>query len=322
MIETHGLTKQFNGNLAVDDLSLSVKRGEIFALLGPNGAGKTTTVRMLACLIAPTRGDATVAGYQVGAQSNEIRGRIGILTESPGLYEKLSAEQNLNYFAQLYSLAPDAALKQVRRYLELLGLWTRRAEPVGGFSKGMKQKLAIARALLHEPDVVFLDEPTSALDPEAAKVVRDFVAELKGEGRTVFLCTHNLDEADRLADRIGVMKQKLIQVDTPENLRHKLYGRRVMIRARALDDAQVDSVRHFDFIRDLRRDGDHLSIALEDPNAMTPLIVARLVQVGAAIQQVTEEQHSLEEVYLNLIKTPTASLSRKTGEGEGGGDSK
>ena len=166
MIETRGLSKRFDQTVAVEDLNLNVRQGEIFALLGPNGAGKTTTVRLLACLIAPSGGEATVAGYRIGRDNDAIRAQIGILTESPGLYDKLSALQNLTYFARLYGLARAEGEAAVKRYLEMLGLWDRREEPVGGFSKGMKQKLAIARALLHEPKIVFLDEPTSALDPE------------------------------------------------------------------------------------------------------------------------------------------------------------
>ncbi len=301
MIETHGLTKHFNGNHAVEDLDLQVKQGEIFAFLGPNGAGKTTTVRMLACLIAPTRGEARVAGYTVGGESDAIRAHIGILTESPGLYEKLSARQNLDFFARLYGLSNSARDDAVKKHLEMLGLWERRDEAVGGFSKGMKQKLAIARALLHDPKVVFLDEPTSALDPEAAKIVRDFIAELKSEGHTIFLCTHNLDEADRLADRIGVMKQRLIQVDTPENLRRKLYGRRVVVRTRAVNDALIAALKTLAFVKSVEREDSRVSIALDDPDAMTPAVVRALVQAGAEIQSVGEEKHSLEEVYLNLV---------------------
>jgi len=301
MIETHGLSKHFNGTVAVDELNLSVKQGEIFALLGPNGAGKTTTVRMLACLIAPTRGEARVAGYAVGRESDAIRARIGILTESPGLYEKLSARQNLDFFARLYGLSNAERADAVKRYLEMLGLWARRDEAVARFSKGMKQKLALARALLHEPKVVFLDEPTSALDPEAAKVVRDFIAELKSAGRTIFLCTHNLDEADRLADRIGVMKQRLIQVDTPENLRRKLYGRRVVVRMRAVVDAHLAALKTLAFVKNVEREDNRLALSLDDPDTMTPVIVRTLVEAGGEIQSVGEEKHSLEEVYLNLV---------------------
>jgi ABC-2 type transport system ATP-binding protein len=301
MIETHGLTKHFDGTVAVDELNLNVTPGEIFALLGPNGAGKTTTVRMLACLVAPTRGEARVAGHLVGRENDAIRARVGILTEAPGLYEKLSARQNLDFFARLYGLSNAARADQVKRYLEMLGLWNRRDEAVAGFSKGMKQKLAIARALLHEPLVVFLDEPTSALDPEAAKVVRDFIAELKSEGRTIFLCTHNLDEADRLADRIGVIKQRLIQVDTPENLRRKLYGRRVVVRMRAVTDAHLAALKALAFVKSVEREDNRLALRLDDPDAMTPAVVRALVNAGGEIQSVAEEKHSLEEVYLNLV---------------------
>lgn len=303
MIATRNLTKIFGTFTAVENLNLSVQSGEIFVFLGPNGAGKTTTVRMLACLIAPTSGAATVAGYRVGEQDDQIRSYIGILTEAPGLYEKLNALQNLDFFARLYGLDAATRAKQTQRYLELLGLWERRREPVGGFSKGMKQKLSIARALLHEPEVVFLDEPTSALDPESAKVVRDFIAELKSEGRTIFLCTHNLDEADRLADHVGIIKQHLIQVDTPANLRRKLYGQRVLFRLREINLAQMDALRALTFARDVQRSDSTFSIALDDPSNMTPLVVNALVSVGGAIQEVREERASLEEVYLDLIGT-------------------
>jgi len=302
MIETHALSKYFDGNHAVEHLDLEVKRGEIFAFLGPNGAGKTTTVRMLACLIAPTEGTAVLDGSLVGRDNEAIRAKIGILTESPGLYEKLSPRQNLEYFGRLYGMSNADRAEAVKRYLGMLGLWSRRDEPVAGFSKGMKQKLAIARALLHDPRVVFLDEPTSSLDPESAKVVRDFVAELKSEGHTIFLCTHNLDEADRLADRIGVMNQRLLQVDTPGNLRRSLYGRHVVVRMRLVTDPQEAAVRALSFVKTVDREDDRLILGLDDPDAMTPAVVTALVGAGAEIQSVAEERHSLEEVYLSLVE--------------------
>ena len=303
MIETQNLTKTFDKFTAVENLNLNVERGEIFAFLGPNGAGKTTTMRMLACLVAPTGGSATVAGHRVGQDDDAIRSAIGILTEAPGLYEKLNAVQNLDFFARLYGLDTATREKQIKRYLEILDLWERRAEPVGGFSKGMKQKLSIARALLHEPQVVFLDEPTSALDPESAKVVRNFIAELKSGGRTIFLCTHNLDEADRLADRVGVFKKRLIQVDTPHNLRRTLYGERVLFRVREFSDAQNAALAQLSFARDVLQTDGAYSIALADPPNMTPSVVNALVQAGAAILEVREERASLEEVYLDLVNT-------------------
>jgi ABC-2 type transport system ATP-binding protein len=309
MIEAQNLSKRFGPSAAVDGLSLSVKPGEIFALLGPNGAGKTTTVRMLACLIGPSGGTAVVAGHDIQQDPDAVRAHIGILTESPGLYEKLDSEQNLNFYARLYGLPPVQRDRQVRRYLTLLGLWERRAEPVAGFSKGMKQKLAIARALLHEPEVVFLDEPTSALDPESAKVVRDFIAELKSEGRTILLCTHNLDEAERLADRIGVMKQRLIQVGTADSLRRGLYGRQLAVRLRAVSEAHLAAVRALPFARDVQREDNRIMLGLDDPDTMTPLVVRALVEAGAEIQSVTEEKHSLEDVYLSLVHSGAESRS-------------
>ncbi len=231
MIRTAALSKYFKSDgreiKAVDGLDLQVNEGEVFGFLGPNGAGKTTTVRILSCLIGPTAGRAWVNGLEVGVEDTRIRGQIGILTESPGLYERLSARRNLEIFAELYGVADVRG--QVEKYLRLLELWDRRDTEAGTFSKGMKQKLAIARALIHEPPVVFMDEPTSALDPEAAKTVRDFIETLSGQGRTIFLCTHNLDEAERLCERIGVFRQRLIAVDTPEALRRKLFGRQTEV---------------------------------------------------------------------------------------------
>src|SRR5512143_1443923 len=245
MIQTDRLNKLFplgRGKEpihAVQDLTLQVPEGEVFGFLGPNGAGKTTTVRMLTSLIGPTSGNAIVNGFRVGQQDTEIRRSVGILTESPGMYDNLSAEFNLEIYANLYEVKDPKG--QVEKYLRMLGLWDRRQDEAGSFSKGMKQKLAIARSLLHEPRLLFLDEPTAALDPEAAHLVREFIAELRKEGRTIFLCTHNLDEADRLCDRIGVFKSRLLVVDSPANLRSRVFGRKVVFHLRAANESLVSS---------------------------------------------------------------------------------
>ena len=318
MIRTRGLTKRFqrpgnkgkNGGpaetLAVDALDLEVREGEVFAFLGPNGAGKTTTVRMLACLIAPSAGEAWVNGHKVGAESDTIRSEVGILTESPGLYERLSAYQNLDIYGRLYGVADTDRRQRVRELLELLELWDRRDDLAGSFSKGMKQKLAIARALLHHPKALFLDEPTAGLDPEAAKVVRDFIGELKKEGRTIFLCTHNLDEADRLADRIGIMRQRLIQVDTPANLRRALYGRQVAFQLKAPAQSYLPVVKGLGFVKEVTADDSRLVIDLDKPEEQNPVLVKALVQAGAEVQYVTDVKHSLEEVYFSLIREEQA----------------
>jgi len=300
MIHTENLTKRFKEVLAVDNLNLDVREGEVFGFLGPNGAGKTTTVRMLTSLIAPTSGYAVVNGFEVGKQDTEIRRSVGILTETPGMYDNLSAEYNLQVFAYLYEVQDVAG--QVEKYLQMLGLYDRRFDAAGTFSKGMKQKLAIARALLHEPKIIFLDEPTAALDPEAARLVRDFIADLKKEGRTIFLCTHNLDEADRLCDRVGVFKSRLLVVDAPAKLRTSLFGRKVVFHLRKSDEQLADTVRKLGFVHEVKAVDNKLLVTLDDPEAHNPDILRLLVGEGADVQFVGELRHSLEDVYMQLVK--------------------
>jgi len=300
-IRTEGLTRKFGELVAVEGLDLEVREGEVFGFLGPNGAGKTTTVRMLAALLAPTSGEAEVAGYRLGEENQQIRQVVGVLTERPGLYERLSAYRNLEFFAQLYGVRRPR--EQIERLLKMLGLWERRSEPVARFSKGMKQKMALARALLHEPKVLFLDEPTAGLDPEAAKLVRDFIEELAEEHRrTIFLCTHNLAEAERLCDRIGLIKQKLITVGTPEELKGRLYGRRTVVRLRHPLPRLEEQLQGLGFIKEMELDGNKLIVGLEDPEEENPLLIKTLVELGAEVQWVEEQRHTLEEVYLDLIR--------------------
>jgi ABC-2 type transport system ATP-binding protein len=300
MIRTENLSKKFNTTLAVDDLNLEVSEGEVFGFLGPNGAGKTTTVRMLTSLIGPTSGSAIVNGYQIGKQDTEIRRTVGILTETPGMYDNLSAEFNLEIYANLYEVKDPKS--QVEKYLRMLSLWDRRQDEAGTFSKGMKQKLAIARALLHEPRVLFLDEPTAALDPEASHLVHDFISELRKEGRTIFLCTHNLDEADRLCDRVGVFKSHLLVVDTPANLRSQLFGRRVVFHLQESNETIASAIRVLPFVREAKVVENKLLVNLDDPETHNPEIIRVLVGAGADIQFVGELRHSLEDVYLQLVK--------------------
>jgi len=305
MIETNQLTKIFRIKKGVDipavqGLTLSVSEGEVFGFLGPNGAGKTTTVRMLTSLIGPTSGSAWVNGFEVGREDQAIRQSVGILTENPGLYERLSAWKNLEIYANLYDV--EDVERQVGKYLHMLDLWSRRDDPAGSFSKGMRQKLAIARALMHEPRVLFLDEPTSALDPEAARLVRAFIEELSGQGRTIFICTHNLNEADQLCDRIGIFKTRLIEMGTPEDLRQKLYGRKVVFHLRKLDQAWLAPIEALAGVRDVRAVDQKLVVSLEDPERLNPQIIRLLVDRGADVQFVGELQHSLEEIYLQTMQ--------------------
>ena len=306
MIKTQGLTKKFriskkpkNELVAVNNLSLEVQHGEVFGFLGPNGAGKTTTVRMLTGLIRPTSGGAQVAGFELGKNDTDIRRNVGILTESPGMYERLSAEKNLAIFANLYDV-PDVD-KAVNKYLSMLGLWERRHDAVGSFSKGMRQKLAVARALLHEPQVLFFDEPTTGLDPEAALVVRDFILEFKKQGRTIFMTTHNLDEAEKLCDRVGIFKQSLLALDSPANLRQKLFGRKVVFHLGGVNPQWLPLINAVDGVSSVEQLENKLVVALASPEKTNPLITRLLVEQGADIQFIGEVRQSLEQVYLEML---------------------
>lgn len=305
MIITDKLTKKFGDNTAVNQLTLTIPEGEVFGFLGPNGAGKTTTVRMLTSLIAPTAGTAQVLGYQLGKDDINIRRHVGILTEAPGLYERLSAWKNLSIYARLYEVKDVPG--QVEKYLRLLGLWDRRNDAAGTFSKGMRQKLAIARALLHEPRVLFLDEPTAGLDPEAARLVRDFVLQVKAEGRTIFLTTHNLDEADRLCDRIAVFKSRLRVLNTPEGLRKRLYGRQVVFHLAETAVSSLPVLQDLPYVKKIEAIENKLLVAVDDPEQHNPEMIRLLVENGKDIQFVGELRHSLEEIYLQLINQTEAN---------------
>jgi ABC-2 type transport system ATP-binding protein len=301
IIHTKNLSRSFGDILAVDRLTISINPGEVFGLLGPNGAGKTTTVRMLAALLEPTSGEAYVAGFQIGKEDQKIRRKIGLLPEAPGLYDALTAEQNLAFFGAMYGV--EEISRQSKRYLELLGLWNRRHEPVATFSKGMRQKLAIARALLHEPEVLFLDEPTSGLDPQAARLVRGFITGLKGEGRTIILCTHNLEEADRLCDRVAVVNGHVLALDSPKVLRRKVFGRKVVFHLLEVKAEFEQVVIPFDFVSEVKVVENKILVSVEDPEKNNPAIIRALVEAGAEIQFVGELRRRLEDVYLELMKS-------------------
>ena len=303
VLRTERLTKRFDRLTAVQDLDLEVREGEVFGFLGPNGAGKTTTLRLLCALISPTSGTAEVAGYRLGQDDEAIRASVGILTEQPGLYERQSAEDNLLFFAELFGLGPALARSQTERYLRLMGLWDRRTEAVATFSRGMKQKMAIARAAIHEPRIVFLDEPTTGLDPDAARTVREFISQIRGEGRTVFLCTHNLDEADRLCDRIAFFRRSIIRIDTPAKLRAELYGHATEFRIMPGPSADhLQRVQSVPGVNTAHLENGSIIVASGDPLEVNPRVVRALVGSGAEVAYVTERRASLEDVYLRVVE--------------------
>jgi ABC-2 type transport system ATP-binding protein len=304
VVRTEGLGRSFGKLWAIRGMDLELRAGEVFGLLGPNGAGKTTTVRLLTALIGPSEGRAWVEGFDVHSQADEVRKRIGILTETPGLYERLTALQNLDFFARLHGLDAATRAERIERFLRLFDLWERRAEPAGTFSKGMKQKLAIARALLHEPSIVFLDEPTAALDPEAAFIVREAIESLRGAGRTIVLCTHNLDEAARLCDRIGFVRGALLRVDSPQRLRDGDGGPTIKIELlEPPSEAQLSVLRATPGVGDVSGDTDPHVVVVElaDLRRDTPAVVRVLVEAGAGVLGVREEARSLEAVYFEVM---------------------
>lgn len=303
MIQTLGLTRRYGERVAVEDLTLEVKAGEVLGLLGPNGAGKTTTVRMLAGLLGPSAGEAYVAGHSVTREPEKVRPRVGVVPENPGLYKRLTVRQNLRFFAELYGVRDP---RRVEEALALVGLADRAEEPVATLSKGLRQRLALARALVHDPPVLLLDEPTSGLDPEAAKEVRDLLAELSLAHRAILLCTHNLAEAERLCHRIAVLKTRLLAVGAPAELKARLFGRRIVVTL-ARPAPGLPQVLNLPFVRSASLDGAKLFVAVEEPERHNPLLVRRLVELGAEILYVEEEERTLEEVYLELVEGDRAA---------------
>ena len=293
------LSRRFDDRLAVDDLSFELAAGEIFALLGPNGAGKTTTLRMLAGLIEPTTGQVQVHGEAMGrANAPRLRGRIGFLTEAPGLWDRLTVRRNLLTYAALHGL--DAPSRAVDEALDLFDIRDRAGDPAAQLSKGLKQRVALARTLLHRPDIVLLDEPTSGLDPESARDVRSLVLRLRDERRAVLLSTHNLDEVERVANRVAVLRRSLVAVDTPAALRARLFGARLRIGLvpPAIPFAELLRRAGHD---DVRVEENALSIAVGNPDAEAPALVRHLIEHGAQIRSVAAEEPPLEEVYLRLL---------------------
>jgi ABC-2 type transport system ATP-binding protein len=303
-----GLTKKFNSFTAVDHLNLEIGEGEVFGLLGPNGAGKTTTIRMLACLISPTEGEASVAGYNIRSEPVKVRQSVGILTENPSLYERLTAYENMNFFAETYGVNDaNERHNRIKDLLDFFDLWERRSDKVATFSKGMKQKLAIIRATVHKPPVLFLDEPTAGLDPEAAKEIRDLMAQLsKHEKRTILLCTHHLEDAEKLCKRVLIMnKGKCVIIGSPDELREKTNVQPIIqvgltqLKPKVLEAIKAKKVSKKVDVNTIE---STISISVDDTRLATPEIVRAAVEAGGEVLSVNIFRPSLEEAYLKLVR--------------------
>jgi len=303
MIDTENLTRKFGNLTAVDNLTLHVNEGEVFGFLGPNGAGKTTTVRMLCCLISKTSGNARIGGYEIGSKEDSLKIRkiIGLVPDNVGLSEHLSAYDNLDFFGKIYDCTAAQRKENIKRFLEMLGLWEKRNVLAGTFSKGMKQKLAIARALIHDPQILFLDEPTANLDPESAKTVREFILDLKKQKKTIFLNTHNLDEAQRICDKIGILNTTLRATGTPQELEQSVSGKKTVIGLEQVNDAVLNALKKLS-LKNLTTDGNNITFDVEDPDKENSPVVEAIVQAGGHVRTINVAGSTLEDTYLKLVR--------------------
>ncbi len=301
MIAATRLTRRFGSRTVVNDITFAVSRSEIVALLGPNGAGKTTTLRMLAGLIAPTSGSVTIDGVQLTkATGTSLRSRIGFLTEAPGLWDRLTVRENLRIYAGLYRLAH--AERAIDRALEMFELIECASARTAELSKGMRQKVALARALLHDPVILLLDEPSSGLDPEVMRMVRRLLEERRAAGCSILVSTHNLDEAERLADRVAVLHGRLLAIDQPSALRQRLTTGRLIVRVSGDPSSYLQTVRALGTgVTAVAIEGAALVLRVPDLDRQTPALVAALVAAGARILEVRAEIPALEDVYLHLV---------------------
>jgi ABC-2 type transport system ATP-binding protein len=307
LIRTERLTKKFGEFIAVNDVTLSVDAGEILALLGPNGAGKTTTVRMLGSILKPTSGKATIAGYDVVDDAQQVRSTVGLLTEFPGLYHRMRADDYLRFFGELQHVPRSQREERIEALMKRFDMWVARKQRLGEYSKGMRQKIALIRALIHNPEVLFLDEPTSAMDPQSAKTVRDAISELRSSSRAIVLCTHNLMEAESLADRIAIIKAgRIIALGTPPQLKRELLGDPVLeLRLGQPLDGLLPAIESLVTIED--KGDDWLRYRTGTPGEINPVLVSRLIEHGASIVTLSEVPRSLEEVYLRIVEEQECS---------------
>jgi ABC-2 type transport system ATP-binding protein len=301
MIIAQDLRKNFGDFQAVKGVSLNVRAGEVLALLGPNGAGKTTTIRMLASILKPSGGTATVGGFDVVTQAREVRHAVGLLTEFPGLYHRMKSLEYLLFFGRLQGMSDRPCLERATALLQQFGLWEAREKRIDGYSKGMKQKLALIRAMIHDPNILYLDEPTTAMDPHSARTVRDAIASLRGEQRAIILCTHNLPEAETLADRIAIVHDGgIIACGTIDELSHQLLGDPTWELRVAQQRPDLPQLLG-DLIAVEEAGPTWLRYSTNEAARLNPALVARLVELDVPLLGLAQLERSLEDVYLTIV---------------------
>ena len=302
-IQTNQLTRSFGALKAVDRLTLEIPRGTVFGFLGPNGSGKTTTIRLLLGLLDADQGSAQVLGFDTKRQPDEVRARCGALLEHHGLYERLSAAENLDYYGSIWHMSRADREKRIRELLEPVDLYDRRAEPIGRWSRGMKQKLAVARTLMHRPELIFLDEPTAGLDPVASSALREALSTLVAqEGVTIFLTTHNLAEAEKLCNQVGVINHgQLLAVGSPSDLRSKTSAPRLYVTGNGITSQVLDDIRRNALVKRVQQLNGRLIMDL-DELSRSHEIVTQLVGAGVQIDEVRKEKADLEDVFLQLVE--------------------
>lgn len=304
MIQLSSLTKRYGRTIGVEKLDLEIPESKIFALLGPNGSGKTTTLRLMSGLISPSGGTVLIDGLDIRKRENltNIHQQIGILPETPGHYESLSAYRNLEFYGRMYGMSEHLIRERVTELMREFELWNEREKPVATFSKGMKQKLAIIRAIMHDPKYVFLDEPVSGLDPEASHFVREYMKKMRSDGKTVILSTHDLDDADRLSDTVAVIRNKLLVADNPQALKKKMFKRTVVFHLQFAGNLNLKEIEALPFVESSSLKDNKLVLDLESPEENNPSIVELLVKDGIKIQFIGEIRRSLEDVYLTIVE--------------------
>jgi len=305
VIQIRDLSKSYGEKQILNGLSFDIKKGSIFGLLGPNGAGKTTTLRMLSCLLAPTSGEIQILGYKVGPDNEQIRRRIGAVTESPGVYDKLSIMDNLEFFAACYELSANVRDQRIEFLLKYFELWEKRDQLAGRLSKGQKQKVAIIRALLPDPDILLLDEATANLDPVSIRNLKDLLLQYAKEGKTIIYCSHTLTEIDELCTEFAIIKGKLLTLTTPDEFRYQWSTFNLVLNVAGEHDKVADLLGSLPLVQNFERRADKFHLKVDDPAHSTQVLLKQLVEANVPVVYLEQASNSLEDAYMSMLQGGT-----------------